>query len=127
MLPFDGRRSSIHLIGEILRLLRLGQAGRTEIMYAVRLTHSQTQKYLTRLVTLRLIATVDEGGKTSGYRITSKGLDVLTEIDRVQEMLKVDELPEILESPELEIDRQQDRNLLDRVKDALRGRQQHQP
>ncbi len=126
-MPFDGRRSSIHLIGEILRLLRLGQAGRTEIMYAVRLTHSQTQKYLTRLATLRLITAVDEGGKASGYRITSKGLDVLSEIDRVQEMLKVDELPEILESPELEIDRPQDRNLLDRVKDAFRGRQQHHP
>ena len=27
MLPFDGRRSSIHLIGEILRLLRLGGVG----------------------------------------------------------------------------------------------------
>ncbi len=126
-MPFDGRRSSIHLIGEILRLLRLGQAGRTEVMYSVRLTHSQTQKYLTRLVTLRLIAVAEEGGKTSGYRITSKGLDVLSEIDRVQEMLKVDEIPEILESPELEIYPQPDRNLLDRVKDALRGRQQHHP
>ena len=124
MLPFDGRRSSIHLIAEILRLLRLGQAGRTEVMYSVRLTHSQTQKYLTRLVTLGLIAALDEQGRMPAYRITSRGLDVLSQIEHVQEMLKVDELPGILDSPEVEPAPQQDRKLLDRVRDALRRRRE---
>lgn len=124
MLPFDGRRSSIHLIGEILRLLRLGQAGKTEVMYSVRLTHSQTQKYLTRLATLGLIAPLDEEGMTPGYRITSRGLDVLSQIEHVQEMLKVDELPAILDSPEVEPDLQPDRQLLARVRDVLRRRRE---
>lgn len=105
-------------------MLRLGQAGRTEVMYSVRLTHSQTQKYLTRLAALGLIAALDEEGRTPSYRITSRGLDVLSQIEHVQEMLKVDELPAILDSPKVEPELQQDRKLLARVRDALRRRRE---
>ncbi len=122
MMPFDGRRSSVQLISEILRLLRLGEAGKTEIMYGVRLTHSQTQKYLPRLTELRLIDRVGEDGRAPVYRITPKGLDILGKIEHVQEMLRVAELPDILNSPRLEVQQERDQKLLGRVKDAIMRR-----
>ena len=127
MMPFDGRRSSIQLMSEILRLLRLGEAGKTEVMYGVRLTHSQTQKYLLRLAELGLIDRVADDGKAPIYRIKPKGLDILGKIEHVQEMLRVDELPEILDSPRLEVQPEQDRRLLERVKDAIMRRRHESP
>jgi predicted transcriptional regulator len=121
-MPFDSRRSSVQLIAEVLGLLRLGEAGKTEVMYGVRLTHSQTQKYLLRLTDLGLIDRLGDNGKAPVYRITPKGLDILAKIEQVQEMLRVEELPEILDSPELEVQPEQDRKLLDRVKDAIMRR-----
>jgi predicted transcriptional regulator len=125
LMPFDGRRSSVQLISEILRLLRLGEASKTEVMYGVRLTHSQTLKYLLRLAELRLVDRTDDDGKAPVYRITAKGLDILGKIEQVQEMLRVDELPEILDSPRLQVQPEQDRKLLGRVKDAI-VRRRHQ-
>ena len=126
MLPFEGRRSSVQLISEILRLLRLGEVGLTEVMYTVRLTHSQTQRYLLRLVELALIDQRHEDGRTPSYRVTPKGLDILTKIEQVQEMLQINEVPEILDSPELVVDQEPNRNVLRRIADAIRSRRGEQ-
>jgi predicted transcriptional regulator len=121
LLPFDGRRSSVQLIGEILRLLRLGEVAKTEVMYAVKLTHLQTQKYLLKLSGLGLIDQ-REDGRTPSYSITQKGLDVLSDIERLQEMLNAEDLPGILGAPKLETDRDQNRSLLKRIADAVQRR-----
>ena len=118
MLPFDGRRSSFQLISEILSLLRLGEVGKTEVMYTVRLTHAQTQKYLSRLVQLHLVDQRNGEGRVPSYRITQKGLDVLVKIEQVQEMLQIQEVPDILGAPKLKLD--EDRRILRRLKDVLR-------
>ena len=122
MLPFESRRSSVQLISEILRLLRLGEVGKTEVMYTVGLTHSQTQKYLLRLVELELTDQRRDNGRTPTYRITQKGLDILSKIENLQEMLQIDEASEILDSPELKVDQEKDGNILRRIADAVRPR-----
>jgi predicted transcriptional regulator len=122
LLPFDTRRSSVQLISEILGLLRLGEVGKTEVMYAVKLTHSQTQRYLAKLVGLGLISQ-REDGRTPSYSITARGLNILGDIERLQEMLKVDEARSILDAPRLQqIDREQNRGLLKRIADAVQRR-----
>ena len=122
MLPFDGRRTSVHIIGEILRLLRLGEAGKTEVMYSVRLTHAQTQRYLARLVELGLVRVPSDERGMQAYRITRKELDILAKIEEVQEMLKVDDLSEILGSPEIKAEGHERHDALTRIRDAILGR-----
>jgi len=95
------KRSSIQIIADILRLLRLSKAGRTEIMYTINLSFNQRQKYLENLVELGLVEEIHEGIQSLGYRITRNGLDLLTAIDNLQEMLHLEELPDILNSPHI--------------------------
>jgi predicted transcriptional regulator len=123
VLPLDGRRSNIQLIAEILRLLRLGEVGKTEVMYAVRLSHYQTQKYLSRLVEIGLIDQSAADGHQPAYRITAKGLDLLGRIEQMQEMLQMREIPGIIHSPELKVDEAPCSRMLKRLRDALRHRQ----
>jgi len=52
MLNIDRRRSSIEVIAD---MLRLGEAGKTEIMYSVNMSYFQLQKYLNFMLELRLI------------------------------------------------------------------------
>ena len=51
-LQLRDRRSTIEIIADILRLLRLGEAGKTEIMYTVNMSYDQRQKYLRKLLKL---------------------------------------------------------------------------
>jgi predicted transcriptional regulator len=104
MLPIDSRRSSIHLMGEILRLLRLGDVGKTEVMYAVRLSYYQTQSYLRRLIELGLIHQAAPDDHISSYGITQKGLGLLGKLEQLQEQLQEQEIPQIFDSPELKLD-----------------------
>jgi predicted transcriptional regulator len=122
VLPFENRRSKIQLISEILRLLRLGEVGKTEVMYTVGLTHSQTDKYLLRLVGVELIDQRDQDGRTPSYRITQKGLDILSKIESLQESLRIDEVPDIVDAPELKIDQERGRNILRRIRKAIQDR-----
>lgn len=124
MLPFDNRRSSVQLVGEILGLLRLGDSGKTEVMYAVRLSHLQTGKYLGRLIDLGLIRELNEDSRHSGYRITPKGLDLLSKIEHVQETLQREEIPGILDSPEFKVDEKSYRQMLRRIGDAIRPKRE---
>ncbi len=78
------RRSSIQVIAD---MLRLGEAGKTEIMYSANMSYFQLQKYLQFLTERELIDKVTVGNPKITYRITDKGLRLLESIDNILEML----------------------------------------
>ncbi len=84
MLNMDRRRSSIEVIAD---MLRLGEAGKTEIMYSANMSYFQLQKYLNFLLQLGLINKVTVGNPTVTYRVTRKGLRLLRNIDSILEVL----------------------------------------
>ena len=81
----ERRRSSIQVIADILRL---GEAGKTEIMYSANMSYFQLQKYLKFLLQLELIDKVTVGNPAVTYRITKKGLRLLRSIDSILEILE---------------------------------------
>jgi len=85
MLNIDRRRSSIEVIAD---MLRLGEAGKTEIMYSANMSYFQLQKYLNFLLQLRLIDKVMVGNPVVTYRVTKKGLRLLKSIDGILEILE---------------------------------------
>jgi len=84
----ERRRSNIQVIADILRL---GEAGKTEIMYSANMSYFQLQKYLSFLLQLRLIDKVTVGNPIVTYRVTKKGLRLLSNIDTILEMLELRE------------------------------------
>jgi predicted transcriptional regulator len=80
----ERRRSSIEVIAD---MLRLGEAGKTEIMYSANMSYFQLQKYLNFLLQLQLIDKVTVGNPTVTYRVTGKGLRLLRNIDSILEVL----------------------------------------
>ena len=85
MLNIDRRRSSIEVIAD---MLRLGEAGKTEIMYSANMSYFQLQKYLKFLLELGLIDKVTVGNPMVTYRVTKKGLRLLRSIDSILEILE---------------------------------------
>jgi len=83
------RRSSFEIIAD---MLRLGEAGKTEIMYSANMSYFQLQKYLKLLLQLKLIDKVTVGNPTVTYRVTRKGLKLLRNIDSISEVLELKEL-----------------------------------
>lgn len=79
------RRSSIEVIADILRL---GEAGKTEIMYSANMSFRQLQKYLSFMLQLGLITKVEVGNPIVTYRVTKKGLRLLRNIDGILEVLE---------------------------------------
>jgi len=84
----ERRRSNIQVIADILRL---GEAGKTEIMYSANMSYFQLQKYLSFLLQLRLIDKVTVGNPIVTYRVTRKGLRLLRNIDSILEVLELSE------------------------------------
>ena len=84
----NNRRSSIEVIAD---MLRLGQAGTTEIMYSANMSYFQLQKYLKLLLQLELIEKVYIGNPMVSYRVTKKGLRLLRSIDSILEVLELKE------------------------------------
>jgi len=84
----ERRRSSIEVIAD---MLRLGEAGKTEIMYSANMSYFQLQKYLNFLLGLGLINKVTVGNPIVTYRVTNKGLRLLRNIDSILEMLELRE------------------------------------
>ena len=82
----DRRRSSIEIIAD---MLRLGEAGKTEMMYSVNMSYFQLQKYLDFMLGRGLIDKVKLGNPSVTYRVTAKGLRVLRSIDAVLECLEL--------------------------------------
>jgi len=84
----ERRRSSIEVIAD---MLRLGEAGKTEIMYSANMSYFQLQKYLKFLLELKLIDRVMVGNPVVTYRITRKGIKLLRNIDSILEILEFKE------------------------------------
>lgn len=82
------RRTSIQVIADILRL---GEAGKTEIMYSANMSYFQLQKYLKFMMGLKLIDKVCVGNPVVTYRVTRKGLRLLKNIDGILEILEFKE------------------------------------
>lgn len=82
----ERRRSSIEIIADILRL---GEAGKTEIMYSANMSFFQLQKYLKYLLEIGLIDRVTVGNPTVTYRVTQKGLKLLRNIDSILKILEI--------------------------------------
>ena len=82
----NNRRSNIEVIAD---MLRLGEAGKTEIMYSANMSYSQLQKYLNFLLQLGLIDRVTVGNPVVTYRVTRKGLRLLRSIDSILEVLEL--------------------------------------
>jgi len=72
-------------------MLRLGEAGKTEIMYSANMSYFQLQKYLNFLLQLGLINKVTVGNPAVTYRVTRKGLRLLRNIDSILEVLELRE------------------------------------
>ena len=82
----SSRRSSLEVIAD---MLRLGEAGKTEIMYSANMSYKQLQKYLKFLLEQKLIDKVTVGNPVVTYRITKKGLRLLRSIDSILETLEI--------------------------------------
>ena len=86
MMNLDRRRSSIEIIAD---MLRLGEAGKTEMMYSVNMSFFQLQKYLNFLLERGLVDKVKVGNPSVTYRVTPKGLNLLRSIDAVLTTLEL--------------------------------------
>ena len=84
----ERRRSNIEVIAD---MLRLGEAGKTEIMYSANMSYFQLQKYLSFMLQLELIKEVKMGNPSVTYRVTGKGLRLLKNIDSILEVLELRE------------------------------------
>jgi predicted transcriptional regulator len=80
----ERRRSSIEVIAD---MLRLGEAGKTEIMYSANMSYFQLKKYLKFLLDRGLISEVTLGNPSVSYRVTPEGLKLLRDIDEILETL----------------------------------------
>jgi predicted transcriptional regulator len=85
-MKLERRRSSIEVIADMLRLV---EAGKTEIMYSANMSYRQLQKYLTFMLQLGLITKVTVGNPVVTYRVTRKGLRLLRSIEGVLEVLEL--------------------------------------
>ena len=84
----ERRRSNIEVIADILRL---GEAGKTEIMYSANMSYFQLKKYLALLLQLELIDKATMGNPSITYKVTKKGLKLLRNIDSILEVLELKE------------------------------------
>jgi len=84
----DRRRTSLEIIAD---MLRLGEAGKTEIMYSANMSYFQLKKYLNFLLERKLIDKVTLGNPSVTYRVTRKGLKILRNIDAILEALEFKE------------------------------------
>ncbi len=91
-MKLDRRRSSMEIIAD---MLRLGEAGKTEMMYSANMSYFQLQKYLNFLLDRRLIDKVALGNPSVTYRVTRKGLRILRSIDAILETLDLRETADI--------------------------------
>ena len=80
----NSRRSNIEVIAD---MLRLGEAGKTEIMYSANMSYFQLQKYLLFLTQQGLVDKVKAGNPKITYKVTDRGLELLRSIDNILDML----------------------------------------
>ena len=86
------RRSRVEITADILRLLRLGNTGKTQITHYANLRWDQGLKYIDYLLEENLMERAEEEMGLPCYRITKKGLAVLNLIENLEKDLKEYEL-----------------------------------
>ena len=80
-------RSRIEITADILRLLRLGNTGKTQITHYANLRWDQGLKYIDNLLEAELLEGAEEEMGLPCYRITKRGLTVLNLIENLKEIL----------------------------------------
>lgn len=80
-------RLKTEIIADILRLLRLGNTGKTQITHHVNLNWDQGSKYIDNLLEAELLEGAEEEMGLPCYRITKKGLEFLSLIENSKETL----------------------------------------
>lgn len=93
---FKNRRSSIEIVADILRLLRLGDAGKIEIAQVSQINSEQALKYIGRLLEAGILEDAREIMGLPSFRITRKGLALLGAIEELREKLPEDGTLDIL-------------------------------
>jgi len=78
-------RSKFEIIGDILNLRK---AGKTNIMYACNLGHSQMENYLQFLVTRGFLRTNGNGDFREHYEITANGEQLLNQIKKLMVLME---------------------------------------
>ena len=81
------RRSSVEIVADILRLLRLGYASKVEIIHTSHISGEQAYKYLAQLLEAGALENSEDKMGLPSYRITKKGLSLLSTIENLREML----------------------------------------
>ena len=79
----DSRRSTVQIIGDILRVK---EATKTEIMYSLGFNSGRARKYINYLVRLGFLEMATNGRKTT-YQVTPIGKELLIKIDELVECL----------------------------------------
>ena len=85
MLGENHKRSNIELMADILRL---GEAGKTEIMFSANMSYLQLQKYLRYLTEGGFLKRVVVPNPGTKYCVTRKGKRLLRSIDVVLDILE---------------------------------------
>ena len=98
----EPNRSRAEIVADILRLLRLGEAGNIEISQISQISTDLASIYLDELVTAGFLESAEERMGLPSFRITKKGLDVLNRIESLREKIpddrtveNLDELPAV--------------------------------
>jgi len=84
------RRSDIEIIADMLKVGENG-AGKTEIMYSANMSYRQIQKYLGYLMGQGYVDKMKMGNPSVTYQVTDSGLKLLQLIDRIKEMMGLDD------------------------------------
>jgi len=74
-------------------MLKVGEngAGKTEIMYSANMSYRQIQKYLGYLMGQGYVDKMKMGNPSVTYQVTDSGLKLLQLIDRIKEMMGLDD------------------------------------
>jgi len=80
----NNRRSNIEVMADILRL---GKAGKTEIMYGANMSYRQLQRYLDYLTERGFIDKTVVGNPVTQYRVNKSGFKLLENIESLLHML----------------------------------------
>ena len=75
-------------MAEILKASRLREVGKNEISSSVNVTYPQMQKYLKRLLELKLLDVRVKENNQVGYQTTARGNQLLHQVESVQELLQ---------------------------------------
>lgn len=80
-------RSRNRILLDLLRAVKQEpEAGTTRLLLLANLSHDRLQEYLSDALTRGLLVPDDSGDKKT-FKLTPKGQDVLTELDRIQRVM----------------------------------------